>query len=133
MQTAEEQSIIKETEAFAEVWSKGDAKAAASFYTEDATRVGAFGDVQHGLAEIEAAYDKLLHQTMPGAKVKQERGSVRFLSSRLAVWQGGIEIIPPSGGPSLKGHVVQVMKKVKGRWLIFEAHPKIFPPPPATR
>ena len=56
--------------------------------------VGAFGDVRHGQAEIEAAYDKLLHYTMPGAKVKQERGSVRMLSLELAVWQGGIEIIP---------------------------------------
>ncbi len=28
-----------------------------------------------------AAYDKLLHQTMPGAKVKQERGNVRMLTS----------------------------------------------------
>ncbi|MBI3360978.1 MAG: SgcJ/EcaC family oxidoreductase [Chloroflexi bacterium] len=130
METDEEQAIIKETEAFAEVWSEGDAKAAASFYTEDGVRVGAFGDVQHGQAEIEAAYDRLLHHTMPGAKVKQERGSVRMPSPELAVWQGGIEIIPPGGGPSLKGHVVQVMKKVKGRWLILEGHPKIFPPPP---
>ncbi len=39
-----------------------------------------------------AAYDKLLHQTMPGAKVKQERGNVRMLTSNLAIWQGGIEI-----------------------------------------
>jgi hypothetical protein len=33
--------------------------------------MGTFGDVQHGRAEIEKAYDMLLHQTMPGAKVKQ--------------------------------------------------------------
>ena len=130
MQTDEEPAIISETEAFAEAWSQGHAKAAASFYTEDGVRVGAFGDVQHGQAEIEAAYDRLLHHTMPGAKVKQERGGVRMLSPELAVWQGGIEIFPPDGGPSLKGHVVQVMKKVKGRWLILEGHPKIFPPPP---
>jgi len=130
METNEEQAIIVETEAFAKAWSKGDAKAAASFYTADGVRVGAFGDVQHGQAEIEAAYDKLLHQTMPGAKVKQERGTVRMLSPELAVWQGGIEIVPATGGSALKGHVVQVMKKEKERWLILEGHPKIFPPPP---
>jgi len=131
METNEEMAIIKETQSFAEAWNVGDARAAASFYTEDGVRVGAFGDVQHGLSEIEAAYDKLLHQTMPGAKVRQERGSVRMLSAEFAVWQGGLEIIPPSGAATLKGHVVQVMKKVKGRWLILEAHPKVFPPPPA--
>jgi uncharacterized protein (TIGR02246 family) len=133
MQSSEEQTIINETAAFAEVWSNGDAKAAASFFTDDGTRVGAFGDVQHGRAEIEAAYDRLLHQTMPGAVVKQERGNVRMLSPELAVWQAGIEIIPPGGGSSLKGHVVQLMKKVHGRWLILEGHPKIFPPPPTPR
>ncbi len=48
--------------------------------------------------------------------------------SELAVWQGGLLIKPP--GSLLKGHVVQVMKKVNGRWLILEGHPKFFPPAP---
>ena len=130
MTTADEETIVNETASFAEAWSKGDAKAAASYYTEDGTRVGAFGDIQHGRSEIETAYDRLLHQTMPGAVVKQERGSVRMLSADFAVWQGGIEIIPAGSGPGLKGHVVQVMKKVEGRWLVLEGHPKLFPPPP---
>jgi len=129
MKTDDEQAIMNETASFAEAWSKGDAKAAASYYTEDGTRVGAFGDIQNGRPEIEAAYDRLLHQSMPGAVVKQERGSVRMLTSELAIWQGGIEIIPP-GGSALRGYVVQVMKKVEGRWLVLEGHPKLFPPPP---
>ena len=130
MKTDDEQAIMKETASFAEAWSKGDAMAAASYYTEDGVRVGAFGDIQNGRSEIEAAYDRLLHQTMPGAVVKQERGSVRMLTSELAIWQGGMEIIPAGGGSALKGYVVQVMKKVEGRWLVLEGHPKLFPPPP---
>jgi len=133
MMTEDEQAIMNETASFAEAWSRGDAKAAASYYAEDGTRVGAFGDIQNGRSEIEAAYDRLLHQTMPGATVKQERGSVRMLTPELAIWQGGIEIIPAGGGSALKGHVVEVMKKVEGRWLVLEAHPKLFPPPPPTR
>lgn len=133
MYAGEQEAIIKETQAFAEAWNKGDAKVAASFYTDDGLRVGAFGDVQHGRAEIEAAYNKLLHQTMTGASVKQERGTVRMLTPELAVWQGGLEIIPPGGASSLKGHVVQVMKKAGDRWLILEAHPKLFPSPPTAR
>ena len=128
MQRSEEEVILDETQAFADAWSQGDAKAAASFYTEDGVRVGAFGDVQKGRAELEAAYDRLLHQTMPGAQVRLERGSVRMLTSDLALWQGGMEILPPGGEP-LRGHVAQVMRKVDGRWLILEAHPKFFPPP----
>jgi uncharacterized protein (TIGR02246 family) len=133
MESSDERAIVREIEAFTVVWNKGDAKTAASFFTEDGVRVGAFGDVQHGWTEIEAAYERLLHQTMPGAVVKQERGSVRMLSPELAIWQGGLEIIPPGGGSSMKGYAIQVMKKVVGRWLILEGHPKIFPPPPAPR
>ena len=126
MKTNEEDTIITENEEFRETWNKGDAKGTALLFTEDAVRVGPFGDIQHGRAEIEVAYDRLLHQTMSGTKVKLERGTVRMLSTEFAIWQGGIEIIPPNGGPSLKGYVVQVMKKVTGRWLILEAHPKFF-------
>ena len=133
MESSDERAIVREIEAFTVVWNKGDAKTAASFFTEDGVRVGAFGDVQHGWTEIEAAYERLLHQTMPGAVVKQERGSVRMLSPELAIWQGGLEIIPPGGGSSMKGYAIQVMKKVVGRWLILEGHPKIFPPPPDPR
>jgi len=130
MKADDEQAIMNEIMSFADAWSKGDAKAAASFYTEDGTRVGAFGDIQNGRPEIETAYDRLLHQSMPGAVVKLERGSVRMLTPELAIWQGGMEIIPTGSGVALKGYVVQVMKKVDGRWLVLEGHPKLFPPPP---
>jgi uncharacterized protein (TIGR02246 family) len=127
MNSKEVEAIIKATEDFQEAWNKGDAKAAALFYTEDAIRVGAFGDVQHGIAEIEAAYEKLLHQTMAGASVKQERGNVRILTEDLAIWDAPIEINIPGNSEPLKGYVVQVMKKLNGKWMVLEAHPKIFP------
>ncbi len=128
MVSSDEQAIFDEVAAFALAWNRGDARAAASFFSEDAVRVGAFGDVQRGRDEIEAAYHRLLHQTMPGAVAEIERGTIRTLSPNLAVWQGGLEITVP-GGPALRGHVVQVMEKVGGRWLIVESHPKLFPPP----
>ena len=127
--TQDESSLIfQEIEGFTSAWNEGDAKAAVSFFTEDAVRVGALGDVQHGRSELEAAYKRLLQEMMPGAKVTQERGTVRVLSPDLAVWQGGMVINLPDGS-SRKGHVVQVMKKVGGRWLVLEAHPKFFPSP----
>jgi uncharacterized protein (TIGR02246 family) len=125
----ESSAIFEEIDGFTKAWNEGDAKAAASFFTEDAVRVGAFGDVQRGRAELESAYDRLLHQTMSGATVTQERGTVRMLGPDLAVWRGGMEIRLPDGS-SRRGHVVQVMKKVGARWLVLEAHPKLFPPLP---
>lgn len=127
MGSKDEDSIYKELDDFVVAWNKGDAKGAASFYTLDGTRVGAYGDIRHGRAEVERGYDQLLQQTMKGSSVKQEKGSIRMLTPDLAVWQGAFEMIPP-GKLAMKGYVVQVMKKVSGRWLVLEAHPKFFPP-----
>src|SRR5262249_44865394 len=88
------EAIYREIRAFSDAWSKGGGRGAASFYTEDGVRVGAAGDVEHGLAEIEAAYDRLLHGPFSGATVTQERGTVRMLTSDLAFWQGGMQITP---------------------------------------
>jgi uncharacterized protein (TIGR02246 family) len=128
MQSEDEQDIFMAVDAFAQKWNQGDASAAASFYTEDSVRVGAFGDIQHGREEIKAAFEKLFSQTMTGARVTQERGNVRMLSPELALWEGGLEIVSPGDRPPLKGYVVQVMKKVDGKWLVLEAHPKFYPP-----
>jgi uncharacterized protein (TIGR02246 family) len=128
----DEEVIIAETQRFAEAWSRGDARAAASFFAEDGARVGAMGDTQHGRAEVQAALERLLQGPFAGAKVHQERGTVRMLTAELALWQGEIEITPPGGTP-IKGHVVQLMKMVSGRWLVLEAHPKLFPTPPPAR
>jgi len=131
MDHLETESIIAETKAFARAMNAGDAALAASFYTEDGVRVGGFGDTQRGRAEIEAAYSRLLEETMPGAQLNQERGTVRMLTPGLALWQARLEILVPGRDEPIRGHVVQVMKKTGGRWLILEGHPKLFPPTPA--
>jgi uncharacterized protein (TIGR02246 family) len=129
MNEKDEQAIYKETELFMEAWNQGDAKAAASFYTEDGVRVGAMGDIEHGREEIEKAYDILMRKAMPGAKAKQDKGTIRMLTPELAIWQGGLEIQKSDGSPPMIGYVVQVMKKVNGKWMILEAHPKLYPQP----
>ncbi len=125
-----QESIFREVDSFSAAWSRGDAQAAASFFTEDGVRIGAAGDEQHGRAELEAAYDKLLHGRFSGAKVTQQRGTVRMLTSDLALWQGGMEITPDGAATPIKGYVVQLMKKVNERWLVLEAHPKLYPVAP---
>ena len=127
---SDEEAIIAEVEAFSIAWSRGDAKAAADFYTQDGVRVGAMGDTQEGREQIERAYEKLLGGPFAGASVTQERGGVRMLTPDLAIWRGAMQIQPADGGPAMRGHVVQVMKKADERWLILEAHPKLFPSPP---
>ncbi len=121
------EAILERNRAFATAWNEGDAEAAAGFFAEDGVRVGAMGDVQHGRAEIETAYRQLLNGPLSGASVAQETGEVRLLTDDLAVWSAAMKIQRSDGSPAMKGHVVQVMKKVDGRWMILEAHPKLFP------
>jgi uncharacterized protein (TIGR02246 family) len=128
MITAEEQSISSLMKAFHEAWNKGDARVTASCFTDDGIRVGPEGDIQHGKAEIEAAYDQML-KTMPGTTLKFQPGSIRMLSSEYATWQAEMEIIPAGGKSSAKGYSFALLKKVDGRWFILEAHPKSFPLP----
>jgi len=129
MTTNDEESIYKENDSFLEAWNQGDAKVVASFYTVDGVRVGAMGDIEHGREEIATAYDNLMHKAMSGAKAKMEKGSIRILTPELVIWQGGLEIQKPDGSPAMKGYVMQVMKKVNNKWMILEAHPKLFPLP----
>ncbi len=126
MSVHDEQVIRQEVEAFSQAWNTGDTQALAVFFTEDAVRVDAFGDVQCGRSEIATAFHHLLHGRMAGARVRMEPGTVRLLSPDLALWQGGVEILLPQG-PPLRGHAFQVMRREGNRWLILEAHPKLFP------
>jgi len=126
MSVHDEQVIRQEVEAFSQAWNTGDTQALAVFFTEDAVRVDAFGDVQRGRGEIATAFRSLLHGRMAGARVRVEPGTVRLLSPELALWQGGMEILLPQG-PPLRGHVLHVMRREGNRWLILEAHPKLFP------
>lgn len=127
--SADEAAITSEVQAFSEAWSRGDADAAAAFYVEDGVRVGASGDIQHGRAELRDAYERLFHGPFAGARVVQDPGHVRMLTLDLALWQGGLRIETPGRAPLL-GHVVQLMARHGTRWLIVEAHPKLFPPSP---
>lgn len=132
METSEEQSIIEVTQAFAQAWNYCDAKALAAFYTADGVRVGAAGDVTRGYTEIEAAYESVFRSSAPGSRMTQERGTVRMLSSELALWQGAFEVSAGDGGETQRGYAAELLKKVDGRWLLLEAHPKFFPPPPVA-
>ena len=65
MPTSDEQAIFDETAAFSEAWNRGDAGAAAAYFTEDGVRVGAFGDAQAGL-------------TAPQHQARRQRSAHRF-------------------------------------------------------
>ena len=127
---SDESAIIDLHQQFAAAWSHGDLETLLGMFTEDATRVGVSGDVQHGRGELRAAFTRMFGGAFQGAQVKLERGTVRPLGSQYALWQAPIEIVPSGGKPGIRGYSVDVMQKVGSSWKILETHPMFFPPPP---
>ncbi len=129
MGTATEE-IERTAQEYATAWSAGGSQAAAAFFTEDAVRVDVVGDVQHGRSEIAAALEALVHRTLSAPKISFGVGTVRMLTPEQAIWRGSMDITTTDGS-ALKGNAVLMMKMDSGRWLILEAHPKLYPLPPS--
>src|SRR5262245_26079066 len=127
MEITDEEAIFALGEAFVQAWNARDAKALARFFAEDGVRVGAAGDVTCGHSEIAAAYERVFHNSAPGSHMVQERGTVRMLSPELALWQGAFAVSDGAHGEMQHGYASELLKKVDGRWLLLEAHPKFFP------
>lgn len=117
---------------FIAAWNKGDPRAAAAVYAEDGVRVGAFGDVSQGREAIEAAYAKLLGETMKGATVEWQP-SVRLLTLDIGLAQGPLVIHPAGAAAPIRGYALDIWRKSAGSWHLVEGHPKLFPPPPPQR
>lgn len=127
MTTTDEQAILDQSERMSEAWNHRDGEAVSSFFTEDGMRVGPDGAESHGRTDIAAAYNQMIEQ-LGGAQVKMEAPSIRLLTPELALVNTFIELANAEG-LNIKGHTLEVWQKVDSRWLILEAHPKIFPPP----
>lgn len=126
MSCDDENAIHAMHAAFVDAWRRADADACAAHYAEDAVRVGAFGDLQRGRTEIRAAYAALFGGRMAGAAIELPEGTIRTLGADLALWQAPLAITPP-GRPPLHGHIVELLRREPGRWVIVESHPKFYP------
>ena len=127
MTALEEQTILEQTETMSDAWNRGDAKAVASFFAEDGIRIGPDGVESHGREAIAAAYEQMIEQ-MGGAQVTEEPPAIRLVTPELALVNTYIEL-KNEAGLAIKGHTLEVWQKIGDRWMLLEAHPKIFPPP----
>lgn len=126
-QSPDEREIYDLQQAWLDAWNRADAEAVSACCTKDCVRIGIRGDLQHGREAIRTAMADLF-QAMPGSKLKLGEQTVRLLSPEVAVWRGHFTLARPAGDP-IEGHAVEVLQKVKGRWLIAETHPRVFAPP----
>jgi uncharacterized protein (TIGR02246 family) len=113
-------------------FNKGDAKALAGFYTEDAVRASQEGGTVIGRAAIEKEFAANLAGPWKGAKITIKVGSTHPVGPDIAVNEGTWEILGtgPDGKPAtLKGKYLNTIVKKGGAWML--ASNAAIPPVPA--
>ena len=118
-------------------FDKGDAKAVASLYTENAIRVTPEGGTVLGRSAIEKEFVAFFAGPFKGTKIKINVGSLQHVNADVAVNEGTYEvtgILTPDGkpAPALRGSYLNTMIKKGGSWII-TSNAGILPPPPTTK
>ncbi len=111
----EEAALQKNAEAFVEAFDKGDAKALAAFFTEDADIIDQDGRQIKGRKAIEETYTKIF-AAAKGAKLLITVNSVHVVSPDLAIEDGLTEVKPADGGPPSTSRYTVVHVKQDGSW-----------------
>lgn len=102
-------------------FAKGDAKALAGLYTDDAVRVTQAGGTVVGRAAIEKEFAVNFAGPWKGSKIAIKLGNTRPLSTDIAVNEGTWEIsgTGPDGKPmTMNGYYVNTIVKRAGAWVI---------------
>src|SRR5262249_26333341 len=111
----DEKAIRQLSDAFAQAFAKGDAKAIAAMYDEDAELIEEFGRRSEGGAAIEDRFQSIL-QARPGAAIEISIDSLRFLAPDVAKEEGHTRVNSAASSESLRRYTVLYVKK-DGRWL----------------
>lgn len=127
---------IKQTaESFFNAWNEHDAKKMAALWTDDATLINPMGRKAHGKAEIEQLLTDEQTTVFRNSTAKLVDLQVtRRLGPNLVFCDGevmvdGIQAPDGSPLPSMRVHLVQLMERKGGRWLVAEARPYAFREP----
>jgi uncharacterized protein (TIGR02246 family) len=108
------------SQAYAAAWARGDAKAVASLHATEAIRIGADGRVAVGRVAIEQAVREALGGPYRTTKISLSPGQTTRAGQDVYVSEGTFQIgggMPPAGVPT-RGHYLQTLIRVNGRWLI---------------
>lgn len=116
--TAEETAAATLDRAYEAAFAKGDAKAVADLFTEDAEFTSDEGRTVSGRAAIEAM-SKASFQSNKGSKLTIESGSVRLLAPGVAVEKGSTTVTGKDGDTSSALYTAVLVQK-DGKWKISE-------------
>jgi uncharacterized protein (TIGR02246 family) len=131
----DEDAVMARVTEFTEAFNKGDAKAAAAFWTEDATLVNPAGVTGKGPAEIEKVIASDIATIVKDTKSEMKIVLYRPVGKD-AAWidleQTVTGMKAPDGKPMppMTFHVPALVVKKGKTWMIAEARPYMFLPPP---
>ena len=133
----DEDSIKARVAEFITAFNKGDAKATAAFFADDATLVNPLGIKGTGHAEIEKIIATDMATVLKGAQMEMKVVQFRA-AGKDAAWveleHTATGVKTPDGKTvNLTFHVPALMVKKGKNWLVAEARPYAYlPAPPAT-
>ncbi len=113
---------------FIAAFNKGDARAVAAFWTEDATYTDLDGRQHKGRATIEKLYARVFAENK-GATLKIHPSSVKVLTPDVGIEEGVTEVTPAGGGPGSAAAFTAVFVKQGGEWLIQNLTESVPQPP----
>ena len=114
--SADEQAVRAADAAFVQDYNKGDARALASRFTEDAEVIEANGMRYRGRSLIEERLAKTF-ATSPGVKLEIHSDSIQLLSPDVAK-EEGLTIVKPVGKALESRRHTALLVKRDGKWLI---------------
>jgi uncharacterized protein (TIGR02246 family) len=115
-------------EAFIAAFNKGDARAAAAFWTPDATYLDQLGREHKGRKAIEQLYEKVFADRK-GAKLAIHVTSAKQVSPDVTLEEGITEVTPAGGGPVTAARFTAVLVKQDGEWYLQSVHDSVAHPP----
>lgn len=124
----EEPGKGKRAQEFIAAFNKGDAKAVAGFWMEDATYIDQVGREYKGRAAIEKMYEKAF-AGRKGAKLDIHVISAKLVSPDVALEDGITVVTPADGGPSTAARFTAVIVKKDGEWYFESVRDSIAHPP----
>src|SRR5262249_47204647 len=109
--TSEDERAIREVDdAFVREYNRGESKALAALFTDDAEAIEAEGDRYQGRELIERRFAETFAAS-PGVKIAIEVGSIRFLSPDVAKEDGQTVITPAGEARQVRPYTVLLVKR----------------------
>ena len=113
-----DEAAIRQTDAsFALAYQQGNAQSVAAHFAPDAEYVDEFGNVVQGREAIEQSLTEFFDEHR-GCKLEMNIETIRFLSSEIAVEDGGTTTTHAESPTPVESRYTTVHVKTNGKWLV---------------